>query len=59
MDIITFRATVDRMLRNQPPQVQELARKNIEIVLNLLDQETMSKEAIANVIFHARNQLLG
>lgn len=59
MDIITFRATVDRMLRNQLPQVQELVIKNIEIVLNLLDQETMSKEAIANVIFHARNQLLG
>ena len=59
MDIATFRATADRMLRSQPPQVQELVIKNIEIVLNLLDQETMSKEAIANVIFHARNQLLG
>lgn len=30
MDIATFRAMVDRMLRRQPPQVQELARKNIE-----------------------------
>lgn len=59
MDIATFRAMVDRMLRRQPPQVQELARKNIETMLNLLDQETMSKEAIANAIFHARNQLLG
>ena len=59
MDIITFRATVDRMLRNQPPQVQELVRKNIKTMLNLLDQETMPKEAIASAISHARNQLLG
>lgn len=58
MDIATFRTMVDRMLRRQPPQVQELARKNIETMLNLLDQETMSKEAIANAIFYARNQLL-
>lgn len=42
------------MLLKQPKEIQEAARKNIQIVLELLEQETMSKEAIANVIFHTK-----
>lgn len=54
MEIATFNATINKMLLKQPKEIQEAVRKNIQIVLELLEQETMSKEAIANVIFHTK-----
>ena len=52
MTIASFRATKNRLFQkaNLTPAQAELAETRIAYTLNILDQETMSAEAIACII---------
>jgi hypothetical protein len=50
MDIMTFRSYIEKMLRDQPKQVQEIAKYRIQLTLDLLGRETMSVEGLALII---------
>lgn len=57
MEISTFRAIKAKLLRNQPSHVVEESERRIQVVLDLLDQETLSKEAMAVIISQVKSEL--
>lgn len=50
MDLITYRAYVNKMLANEPKQIQNEVHKRIKVTLDILDTETMSIEGVAIII---------
>lgn len=50
MDIATFRITKARMLEQVPSHFHPMIEERIQLTLDLLDQETMSRETIATII---------
>ena len=51
MEIMIFRSTLESMLQKvETAEKQEEARKRVQYTLNILGQETMSREAIATII---------
>ena len=50
MDIATFRITKARMLEQVPSHFHPMIEERIQLVLDLLGQETTSREAIATII---------
>jgi hypothetical protein len=60
MTIASFRATKNRLFQkaNLTPAQAELAETRIAYTLNILDQETMSAEALACIISTCTNPTL-
>lgn len=56
MDIALFRAIKARLLRNETESVVLEAERRIQLTLDLLDQETMSKEGIALIITQVKSE---
>ena len=50
MDIITFRAYINDILKNEPPHIVAESKRVIQLTLDLLDQETISHEGIAIIV---------
>lgn len=50
MDIITFRAYINDILKNEPPHIVAESKRVIQLTLDLLDQETISREGIAIIV---------
>lgn len=50
LDIPTFRITKARMLEKVPKHFHQAIEDRIQLTLDLLDQETLSREAIAIII---------
>ena len=50
MDIMTFNITRENLLQNLTPIQADLAKQRIQLVLDLLGTETMSKEGMAIII---------
>lgn len=50
MDIMTFRVTLRSMLDKLPSDKQDAANTRVQYTLNILGQETMSREAIAIIL---------
>lgn len=50
MDIATFRVTKARMLEQVPSHFHHTIEERIQLVLDLLGQETTSRETIATII---------
>ena len=50
MDIMTFNIIRENLLQNLTPIQADLAKQRIQLVLDLLGTETMSKEGMAIII---------
>lgn len=55
MDIALFRATKERLLASLSAEHRALAETHIQYTLNILQQETMSREAIAIIITYTKD----
>lgn len=58
MDIATFRITKSRMLDKLPTNLHTTIDEHIALTLKLLDQETMSREALATIIALCTKELI-
>ena len=54
MDIITFRAYTNDILKNEPPHIVAESKHVIQLTLDLLEQETISREGIAIIVALAK-----
>lgn len=50
MNIITFRAYINDILKNEPHHIVAESKRVIQLTLDLLEQETLTREAIAIIV---------
>lgn len=50
MTIQTFKALLDKLLKNQPSDIETETRRRVQLTIDLLGTETMSEEGMAIIL---------